>query len=295
MTTKETQDFMLSAQKNEITEYHIYKKLSKSVKDSKGSHNQKILNLIANDELRHYNFWKQYTKKDLRPNRLKIWFYFFVSRIFGLTFGIRLMELGEGNAQQNYSKISEVITEVQSVIEDEENHEKQLIEMIDEELLDYIGSVVLGLNDALVELTGVLAGLTFVFNDTRLIAIAGLITGIAASFSMAASEYLATKSEENTTKNPLKASFYTGCSYIFTVLFLVFPYLLLNNYSPLVCLAFSLFNAIVVVFFFTFYISVARDLPFRKRFLEVVSISMGIAALSFVFGIIVNQFFGISA
>jgi VIT1/CCC1 family predicted Fe2+/Mn2+ transporter len=47
-----------------------------------------------------------------------------------------------------------------------------------------------------VELTGALSGLTLAFRNTRLIAMAGLITGIAASLSMAGSEYLATKSEE---------------------------------------------------------------------------------------------------
>ena len=47
--------------------------------------------------------------------------------------------------------------------------------------------MVLGLNDALVELTGTIAGLTFVLTNTTLIAMAGIITGIAATLSMAAS------------------------------------------------------------------------------------------------------------
>ena len=51
--------------------------------------------------------------------------------------------------------------------------------------------MVLGLNDALVELTGTLAGLTFALANARLVALAGIITGIAATLSMAASNYLA--------------------------------------------------------------------------------------------------------
>ncbi|UCG02224.1 MAG: VIT1/CCC1 transporter family protein [Candidatus Heimdallarchaeota archaeon] len=290
MLDQNMKKLVLNAQKNEITEYYIYKKLSKSTKDS---HNQNILNQIAEDELEHYTFWKQYTQREVKPSKLKKWFYYLISRIFGLTFGIRLMELGEGQAQIFYSTIRKVIPKAQTVIDDEETHEKQLISLIDEELLDYIGSVVLGLNDALVELTGALAGLTLAFQNTQLIALAGLITGIAASLSMAASEYLATKSEEKSSKNPLKAAIYTGFAYIFTVIFLILPYLILSNQSPLVCLTITLINAILIVFVFTFYISVAKDLSFQKRFTEIVGISLGIAALSFIIGLFVRSFFNI--
>ena len=283
-------DLILKAQKNEITEHYIYRRLSKSVKDP---HNQNILNQIAEDELKHYTFWKKHTGREVKPSRLKMWFYYIISRIFGLTFGIRLMELGEGQAQVFYSKINKVIPETQNVIDDEEAHENQLIGLIDEELLDYIGSVVLGLNDALVELTGALAGFTLAFQNSQLIALAGLITGIAASLSMAASEYLATKSEEESSKNPLKAAIYTGFAYIFTVFFLILPYLILSNQSPLVCLTFTLINAILIVFIFTFYISVAKDLSFKKRFSEIVGISLGVAALTFIIGLVVRSLFNI--
>ncbi|MHA2246554.1 MAG: VIT1/CCC1 transporter family protein [Candidatus Hodarchaeales archaeon] len=290
MQDKQTEEYALNAQKAEITEYYIYKKLSKSIKDP---HNQKILNEIAEDELKHYSFWKQYTQREVRPSRIKKWFYFIISRIFGLTFGIRLMELGEGQAQIFYSTISKDIPDVQSVIDDEEAHEKQLIGLLDEELLDYVGSIVLGLSDALVELTGALAGLTLVFQNAQLIALAGLITGIAASFSMAASEYLATKSEEKTSKNPLKAALYTGVAYIFTVFFLILPYLIFSSQSPLVCLTITLINAILIIFVFTFYISVVKDLSFKKRFSETVGISLGVAALTFIIGLFIQSFFNI--
>jgi hypothetical protein len=106
------------------------------------------------------------------------------------------------------------------VLADEEKHEEELMGMLDEESLRYAGSVVLGLNDALVELTGALAGLTFAFRDSRTIALAGLITGISASFSMAASDYLSTKADEDG-KNPLRSAIYTGLAYIVTVFILI--------------------------------------------------------------------------
>ena len=70
-----------------------------------------------------------------------------------------------------------------------------------------------GLNDALVELTGALAGLTFAFKDSRTIALAGLITGISASFSMAASDYLSNKADDDG-KNPTRSAIlYRHCLY----------------------------------------------------------------------------------
>ena len=91
---------------------------------------------------------------------------------------------------------------------------------INEERLNYTGSIVLGLNDALVELTGTLAGLTFALQNTKLTALAGLITGIAASFSMAASEYLSQRSEGESERASTSA-LYTGVAYICTVALLI--------------------------------------------------------------------------
>lgn len=278
---------LLTAQRSEITEHFIYEKLSQSTKDP---HNAEILKRIASDELRHYDFWKKYTSEDVKPSKLKIWGYYLISRIFGMTFGIKLMEKGEGQAQKTYENISRSVPEAESVIEDEEEHEGQLIDLIDEERLRYVGSMVLGLNDALVELTGALAGLTFALQNTRVTAMAGLITGIAASLSMAASEYLSTKTEEDK-KSPVKASVYTGSAYVITVLFLIFPYLIFTDLY--LCLGVTILNAIIVIFIFTFYISVAKDIPFKNRFLEMALISLGIAALTFTIGFIIRTFLNI--
>ncbi len=279
---------LLTAQKNEITEYHIYKKLSKSTKDP---HNRDVLSRIGDEELEHYHFWKEYTHEEITPNRLKTWLYYLIARIFGITFSVKLMEKGEEDAQITYEKIAETIPEASKIVEDEDEHEEELIALIDEERLRYVGSIVLGLNDALVELTGALAGFTLALQNTELIAITGLITGIAASLSMGTSEYLSTKSEESE-QSPVKASIYTGSAYILTVFFLIFPFLLFANLY--LCLGVTIFNAIVVIFIFTFYISVAKDAPFKKRFSEMASMSLGIAAITFVIGFAIRQFLGVS-
>jgi len=288
MLNRWTKKAMLSAQRNEITEHLIYKRLSLSTKDP---NNQRILDQISKEELDHYHFWKKLTQADVRPNRWQLWKYFIISKILGITFGIKLMERGEKDAQLVYGEISQQIPDVREkilgLVKSEEDHEKQLIDLIDEERLRYVGSIVLGLNDALVELTGVLAGLTFAFQEARLIAMAGLITGIAASLSMAASEYLSTKAE-GLAKNAARATAYTGLSYILTVFFLISPFFIFTNVY--FCLGLTLCNAVVIIFIFTFYISVAKDIPFRKRFFEMAFVSLGIASISFGIGFVVKGF-----
>lgn len=281
------QKLLLAAQRNEITEYHIYNKLAKAEKDP---HNAKILRQIAKDELRHHDFWKTHTKTEVKPSKWSIFKYSLIAKTLGLTFGIRLMEKGEAQAQVNYDRIAKKIPEAKQISEDEDKHEQALIEILNERKLEYIGSMVLGINDALVELTGALAGLTFALQNTQLIALTGGITGIAASLSMAASEYLSTKTEDGD-QNPFTAAFYTGLAYIMTVVALVAPYMIFEDYFT--ALAATLAIGILIILFFTFYISVAKNLPFRRRFLEMAGISLGVAAISFGVGYLVRVFVGV--
>jgi VIT1/CCC1 family predicted Fe2+/Mn2+ transporter len=287
MLDRSVEKVISDAQRNEITEHLIYERLSRSVKDP---NNKEVLKRISDEELRHYNFWKKYTRRDVKPNMWKVWKYLLISKIFGITFGIKLMENGEEEAQATYERISEFIPEAKDIVSDEDEHERQLMDLIDEERLKYVGSMILGLNDALVEFTGALAGYTFALPNTRIVAMTGLITGVAASLSMATSEYLSTKSEGDA-RSPLKAASYTGIAYILTVLFLIAPYLILTD--TYICLGLEIMDAIIVIFLFTFYISVARDLPFTKRFLEMTVISLGIAGLTFTIGVFIRIFLNV--
>lgn len=291
--SQELREQLLVYQKNEITEHHIYQRLAGAIKSPE---NRRVLEKIAADEFRHYRAWRSYTQQDVEPDRLKIWRYYLISRIFGFTFGIKLMEAGEEDAQDSYEQLPGTIPEAEAIIRDEREHENALIELLDEERLRYIGSIVLGLNDALVELTGALAGLTLALQDTKLIALTGSITGIAAALSMGASEYLSTKSEETADnkrpfKNPVRASIYTGGAYVVTVLILILPYLILENFY--VCLGFTLTAAVLIIAFFNYYISVAQDVPFKRRFLEMAGLSLGVTALSFLVGLLIRTFLGV--
>ena len=274
-------------QRIEITEYHIYKRLAKSIRNPE---NRLIMEQIAEDELRHSEDWKKYTQQDIKPNMWDVWMYYLIGRIFGFTFGIKLMERGEEKAQKNYALLKGKVPNIEKWIHEEEIHEQKLLAMLDEERLRYAGSVVLGLNDALVELTGALAGLTLALQNVKLIALSGLITGIAASLSMAASEYLSTRSEV-TDKHPVRAAVYTGIAYILTVTLLVLPYLLIPNY--IIDLIITLTIAVLIIAVFNYYISVAKDEPFRSRFLEMAGLSLGVATFSFIIGYFIRQWLGV--
>ena len=274
----EVKSKILTMQKGEITEHFIYQKLAESVKDT---HNRNVLQRIAKDELGHHNLWERYTGERPHPSRLKTWLYYLISRVFGLTFGIKLMELGEEQAQAAYAEIAQFVPVASNVARDENRHERQLISLIDEERLRYTADMVRGLNVALVELTGTLAGLTLALPESDLIILAGLITGAAMVLSVASTEYLATKSGEGG-HSPLKAVLYGGLANVITFVFLLFPYFIFHNVY--MSMGLMIFNAIVVVFLFSFYISVAKEISFRRRFSEMVLISLGVAALAFAIG-----------
>ncbi len=275
-------------QKNEITEYEVYLYLAKNTKDN----NAKVLREIAEDERSHYYRWKKYTGVDVAPSKFDVIKYKLIAHIFGITFAIKLMEKQEEIAEQLYKDISNKIPEAEEILQDEEKHEKMLIALINEEKLKYVSSMVLGLSDAIVELTGAIAGLTFAFQKAGMVAIAGLITGIAAALSMSASEYLSQKSETDVQdRSPLKASFYTGLAYIFAVILLVAPFFIVENVYW--ALGFSLLDALFVIFVFTFFISVVKESSFKNLFFEMCFLSFGVAGLSFIIGLLARKFIGV--
>lgn len=275
-----------SFQKTETTEEYVYTRLARFVKDK----NRETLLRIAKEEKKHASIWAKYTGKEFKPCRIKALFYLFIAWLFSFTFAIKLMERNERRAEKTYSALIDKIPEAEEILHEEEEHEKELASMLDEERLNYIGSMVLGLNDALVELTGALAGLTFALQNTKIIGITAFIIGVSAALSMAASEYLSTRSEGEE-KSPLKAAFYTGIAYIFTVIILVLPYFIFSHYA--VALLLALFSALMIILIFTFFVSVVQERPFIRFFLEMFFVSLSVAILSFIIGILARKIFDV--
>jgi vacuolar iron transporter family protein len=278
----------LSAQRREVTEEAVYSRLSRGCRHPG---NAKVLADIAASEAAHAAFWKSKTGHDVKPDRGSVARTVFLARTLGLSFALKLMEKGEERASRAYAALSAAIPEAASLARDEEGHEKSLLALLDEEGLAYVGSIVLGLNDALVELTGALAGFTLALSDTKIITAAGLVTGISASFSMAASDYLSSKAEGD--PRAKKSALYTGVAYILTVILLIAPFLVFP--SRFIALGITLGMAILIIALFNFYVSVAKDLDFKRRFAEMSLISLGVSAFSFGLGFILKTLLGVSA
>lgn len=273
-------------QQNELTESYIYEAIAKF---AKGDENKATLLRLAKEERAHYEIWRGYTGEEMKPQKFKVIKFTVLARILGFTFAVKLMERGEEAAQSEYALLAEEVPESVTIKEQEEDHEKALLEILDEESLQYVGSMVLGLSDALVELAGSLAGFTFAMQDTKMVALSGLIVGISATFSMASSEFLSAKSEGR--NDALKSCAYTGGAYLVTVALLILPYLIFTNIIPALISMMAII--VLIIAGFTYYTSVAKDEPFKSRFLEMTLISLGVAVLSFGVGLLAKKVLGV--
>jgi len=283
---------LLNLQRMEATEAEVYRRLAKMQPDPV---NRSILNGIALEEERHEAVIAKMTGEQVKADARKVRRQVMLAKLFGFTFSVKMMEATEQDAAAEYRKLG-----LYEIAEEEEAHEQNMIGMLDEERLRYSGSVVLGMSDALVELTGALAGLTFALQSLQLVALAGLVTGIAAAFSMGASEYLSSRAEKKA-ESAVKAAFFTWLSYLVTVFLLVGPYLVFQADSPdfqglephvqaLLC-TFAIGLLIVAVF--NFYVSVVEEVSFKSRFFEMAGILTVVSLISYGIGIALRGMLGI--
>lgn len=281
-----TKAVLLSQLKNELTEAAIYARLAMLEKDLK---NKQIFESISADEASHARIIKDILGQDCQISSLKVSWTVFCAHVFGITFTLKAMERGENTASKTYRAILKAYPQLAMIAEDEDRHEAELISMLNDERLNNMGAIVLGLNDALVELTGALAGFTFAIGETSKIAKLGLITGLAAAMSMAASAFLSARADAQAGGesgeeggNAIKTAAYTGFAYIITVLLLVAPYILLG--SATIALGSMLLAAFGIIAFFNFYLSVARGTSFVRGFSVMAGISTIVALISYGFG-----------
>lgn len=274
-------------QQEEVDSHAIYLRIARTVTGP----NRAVLERIAADELKHARVWEGYTKAPCAPNRLRVAFAGLVAKLLGFTFIVKFLENGEVLGQELYARLEAEVPEITQVRADEASHEEALVAMLDEERLRFVGSMVLGMNDALVELTGALAGFTFALRDTRVVALAGLITGISATLSMTSSSYLSAKADEDPAA--VKSSLYTGSMYLLTVALMVLPFLLLPSSMAYAALGAMAVVVVAIIAGFNFYIAVAKGLDFRKRFLEMLILCVGVTAVSFAIGSLAKRLLGV--
>jgi vacuolar iron transporter family protein len=283
---EELRAMILKVQQDEINGHYTYLALANIVKDTT---NKQTLQQIAADELRHYNTWASMSGQHIKPQKWLIWWFAFLARFLGFTFSIKKMEAGEKDGQSDYQILAQKIPQAQQILFDEEKHEGMLLQLLDEKRLRYAGAVVQGLNQALVELMAALAGLTLAFENSRIIALAGLIVGIASSLRMATVNFIEFRNDLRV--NALQHSIFTGLGYFVTVLVLIAPFLQISDYMQALYL--SICIAMVILFLFNYYLAVTREISFRKRFFEMSALCLGLSIMSFVLASLVRLLVGI--
>lgn len=260
-----------------------------------------MLNQLAEQEDGHVRFWLnvcQIPEERLRASRLKHLLLVASSRLLGPAFTIRWLERGEDKAIATYRQLLEEDSlepdqreGVARMLREEEEHEQALEQGVKDERRAYLGAAVLGLNDALVELTGGLTGLVSSISDPKLIGFASLVVGIAASMSMAASNFLSVDIGEATALRPSKAAAYTGVTYIFVVLGLVAPFFFLSDRHTALFISWA--AAVLIIAAFSYYSSVMQGVSFRRRFGVMLALGAGVAAISFGIGRALGSMLGI--
>lgn len=230
-----------------------------------------------------------------RVGELRVLLVLLLVKVFGFTFTLKQLERIQGRVLTPSAKqeAGARAPDLLLVFQEEDVVDQELLTLLDEERLYYISSMVLGLNDALVELSGAIAGFTFALRDNNLIALSGIITGISASLSMASSEFLSTRADGRSRKTPLKAALITGLAYVVTVSLMVFPYLLFPNHRYVPALFVMLCIVITIIFIFSYFISVAKGENFKRNFGEMAAVSLSVAFVSFLIGILVRNALGI--
>ncbi|MEM4842453.1 MAG: hypothetical protein QW617_04430, partial [Acidilobaceae archaeon] len=285
MEGKSLEDMAYRFCKEELSAYLIYNMLFQQEENPKL---RESLAKAAERELAHYEFWKTLAGRDCRDiSKLRINLFLLSRRLLGLTFTLRLLERGEKKAVREYSAISESLRaelreKVREILEDEEEHEEAWMKALAEEerVVRYLGFIALGVADSIIELTGVFAGFLGATASTRLAGLAGLVVGIAAALSMAGAAYAQARHEAESKVDPLTSAIATGLSYIFVVILLTTPFLLLENAT--IALATSLATATAIVSAFTLYSSVIKNTSYLRDLSETLAVMIVTIIIAYV-------------
>lgn len=273
---------------DEFSDYTLYERLSRTV-DHDSSYADALRRLSAT-EYKHYEFWKKYVPdEEPRLARLKLYWVLFLRRVMGLTFASRYLDRHETNVIKEYRPLAPLIPEADraafdEMVADEEDHERAFSHEIESSAIKYISFIVLGLADALVEISGIHAGSLGFYDRTELAGLAGVIAGGAASLAMASAAFAQAK--QGFKGSARLSAIYTGVSYFITAIILATPYFLTSD--MILALSTSLAFAVIVLALTTYYSTVISSKPFLKDFVEILAILFATTIVLYAFGYLVR-------
>jgi VIT1/CCC1 family predicted Fe2+/Mn2+ transporter len=278
--------------RDEFVDYSLYTALSLRERQEE---RRRVLQQMAEMERRHYAFWSRYAGGfEPKVGRWQLALVMLLRRLLGLTFIMKFLERHERQVIEAYRRFADSLAqeerrELEEIIREEEEHERYFMGQVDEGVARYLSFVILGLADAIVEITGVHAGFLGVTASTLIAGIAGLIVGFSAAVAMAAAAYLQARQQKGA--SPRSSALATGSSYWGAAVAMALPYFLTHN--MLAAFTASVLVAIALVAFFTFYGNVLAERPFAKEFAVSVALTLGTAFGSFLFGDLLGSTFGL--
>lgn len=276
---------------DEFSDFTLYERLSRTVSPS--SPFSGVLKALSATERKHYEFWQKYVPNEKpRLAKLKLYWILFLRRFFGLTFATRYLDRHEANVVKEYHGLAQLIPDddrhaYAEMVEDEIEHEKAFAKKVESSAVRYISFVVLGLADALVEISGIHAGWLGLFQKTEIAGLAGVIAGGAASLAMASAAFAQAK--QGFVGSARLSAVYTGISYFVTAVILATPYFLTPN--MILALGTSLTLAVVILAITTWYSIVIQQKPFMKDFVEILAILFATTIVVFALGSFVSAEF----
>lgn len=280
---------------DEYLDFLTYKRLS-DPRFAKNPRFSEILAGLSATEYRHYEFWKRYVPEfQPKVSSFRVGLVVLLRVLFGLTFAVRYLDRHEARVIKQYRAVAQLIPlqdrrAFDEMLRDEEEHEKGFSQKIETSSVHYISFVVLGLADALVEITGIHAGSLGIYNSTELSGLAGIVAGAAASLAMSSAAFAQAK--QGFTGSARLSAVYTGVSYFITAVILATPYFLTP--SQVVALSASLVLAVIIVTSITYYSSVISGKGFSRDFLEILGIMFGVTVVLYLLGSFIRIALGIT-
>jgi vacuolar iron transporter family protein len=284
-------DVAKESAKTEYNEYIVYNRLAK-----RGRSGKDVYPKLSKMEYSHYEFWSKYCPGYTpKVNRLNLFFMLFIRTIFGATFAFKYLERNETSAVKRYESIRRLIPEpdrdrFEQIVLDEKEHESALGTEIQGSYVKYISFVILGLADAIVEISGIHAGSLGIYRTTELTGLAGIVAGAAASLAMASAAYAQAK--QGFQGSASISAVATGVSYFVNAVILATPYFVTK--VQLNAIVISVILATLIIAFTSYYNSVVTSSNFKRDFSELAGVMLGATVALYAFGTLIRSVFGIT-
>jgi len=307
--------------KREYRDSLIYKILAESEK------NEKIREILLNMhaiESSHANFWLDFLKrKDVEVKRVGEGLLSKIISVIGrispsIVFSIlELNEIGAVLSYYEFFKSHDLDEDekerIRKIIIEELEHEKFFTGKKELLKTENIRDLVLGINDSIVEILGVVTGLSAVYTSKPvLVGVSGLVVGVAGALSMASGSFISVRSQreanevkrklkmivkelkydypefEDVNENEFRSAAYTGIAYLSGVILPVIPYFLVR--STLNALPLSILLSSLLLVFVGSIISLISGISLRKKVIELLVAGIGTSLLSFLLGKFLSSF-----